>query len=413
MLNAKRPQRFALGSPDRMTDSSNAQMPSPDRPTAPVTVVCSNTSNNCLGRALLLADLLKQSTSVKVIGVRFLDEHWAPAEASDVPILDIPLRSATGYSRSARWYREQLRGSKVIVSKPLYTSLGLVRRAGVEPSELLLDIDDWEVGLFKTDRPFANFWDFVRVGKLNSYWSMLQLDRSIPKYPHRLVSNRWLEQRYGGTLVTHVRNTDVLKPDASLRASARQELAMGERFWVAFVGTIRKHKGIDDLIAAVAPLGSGVGLFLAGVDKNDDYTREIAALAETTLGKDRLRIVESFPLAALPRWLSAADVVCIPSRNRDGAEGQIPAKLFDALSLGMPIIGTAVNDIEQVLSGAGLVVPPQDPVALGAAIERLRANAQLREELGKAARERAVQQFGYRAATSTVLQALDALPIVR
>src|SRR5262249_22111300 len=156
----------------------------------------------------------------------------------------------------------------------------------------------------------------------------------------RVVSNTWLQQRYGGELLPHVRNTDRLKPDAAARAAARAELELGERFWVGFVGTIRKHKGVDDLLSAVASLDDGIGLYLAGVDESDAYTARLLERARAELPEARLRVVPTFDFARLGYWLGAADVLCIPSRASDGAEGQIPAKLFDAMAVGVPTIAS-------------------------------------------------------------------------
>src|SRR4051794_26085945 len=93
-----------------------------------VTVVCSNLSNNCFGRALLLADLAKPFADVKVVGTNLTrGEIWMPAAGFDVQIEAFELLNAFHYPRAKRWLRSQLLGSKVVISKPLQTSLGLAR----------------------------------------------------------------------------------------------------------------------------------------------------------------------------------------------------------------------------------------------------------------------------------------------
>jgi len=59
------------------------------------------------------------------------------------------------------------------------------------------------------------------------------------------------------------------------------------------------------------------------------------------------------------------------------------------MALGKAIVSTAVGELPGWLSDdAGLIVPPSDPPALGAAIERLLADAALRVRLGARARAR-------------------------
>jgi glycosyltransferase involved in cell wall biosynthesis len=377
---------------------------------ARVVVVCSNVSNNCLGRALLLADLAKPFADVSVVGANLSrDPIWGPASGFDIPVEAVELRNVFGYVAAGRWLQRRLSGAKVIVSKPMPSSLGLARRAGVKDDQMLLDVDDWEIGLFSGAPRTRRLWDLIRPGKVNSFPAIQRADASIGRCPHRSVSNTWLQKRYGGLLLPHVRDTDVLKPDAALREAARAELKMAGRFWVGFVGTIRKHKGVDDLLAAVKSLSDDVGLYLAGVDERDEYTQKLLAQVRAELSPERLRLVPTFDFGRLPYFLGAADVLCIPSRASDAATGQIPAKLFDALAMGIPVLVSAVNDMAQIVDAAGQIFPAGDVPALAAGIRRYRDDAAFREACGAAARERALGRYSYRSASRELEQALGAV----
>jgi glycosyltransferase involved in cell wall biosynthesis len=82
-------------------------------------------------------------------------------------------------------------------------------------------------------------------------------------------------------------------------------------------------------------------------------------------------------------WYAAADLVALPSRW----EG-LPLTLVEALACGRPVVASAVPGLADVLpAGAGAVVPPEDPVALAAAIvQRLDDRGRLRAESRAAAR---------------------------
>jgi glycosyltransferase involved in cell wall biosynthesis len=278
---------------------------------------------------------------------------------------------------------------------------------------MLLDIDDWEVGFRRPVRTtLGRVWrdarDLFEPTSLNSYLPELALDRVAPRFPHRMVSNRWLEERFGGVILPHVRDTDLLDPARVDRASGRGALAMGERVWVGFIGTIRPHKGVEDLVAALALLDHP-GLFLAGVDTTDSFVRELVEDARARLGEERVRIVGQFGFAELPRWASLPDILCVPSRDAPGAIGQIPAKLFDAMAMSKPVIASRVNDIEDALEGCGVVIEPGDVRALSNAIAELAGDEARRRDLGERARARAVERYSYRAARETLRRALAEL----
>ena len=65
---------------------------------------------------------------------------------------------------------------------------------------------------------------------------------------------------------------------------------------------------------------------------------------------------------------------------------------LEAMAHGKPVVASAVGGLlDLVVDGeTGLLVPPRDPGALRAAIQRLLGDTELRLRLGSAARERAV-----------------------
>tara|TARA_R110002072_G_scaffold11106_1_gene50634 strand:- start:2750 stop:3637 length:888 start_codon:yes stop_codon:yes gene_type:complete len=284
----------------------------------------------------------------------------------------------------------------------------------------LLDIDDWDVG-FAKDWPAGSRARLRRVAYLarrainprliNSEVGTRVLEPAHRFFRQRLVSNRWLQRRFGGALLYHVRDPSQLDPARADRERARARLDLsGERSWVGFVGTLRPHKGVQDLIEALAacgPEGPGLAL-LGGEDARNDFACELLTLARARLGPSRLRSCEAFPFARLPEQLSALDLVALPSRDVPAAHGQIPAKLFDAMAMAKPIVVTDVNDMAWVLGAGGRVVAPQDPQALRGAIQDLLSAPARARALGAAGRERLIEHFSYRAGRQVLHAAVSA-----
>jgi glycosyltransferase involved in cell wall biosynthesis len=99
-------------------------------------------------------------------------------------------------------------------------------------------------------------------------------------------------------------------------------------------------------------------------------------------------------------YLRRAAVVACPSR-REGY-GVVARQ---ALAHGRPVVASRVGGLaEAVRDGeTGLLVPPRDPAALRAALERLLGDAELRGRLGAAARADAEERFSAdRAAEATI-----------
>lgn len=393
----------------------------------PISIVCSDLSENCLGRAEVLVEVLSGFGPVHIVGPQLQAEIWRPAQSSRIPMRGFALRSAFSYPRAARWLRRELAGTRVVVSKPRSTSFGLTLAAGVGPNQMALDIDDWELGFMKpaATTPGGRLGFVVSKGtqllahrSLNSYAGIRLLDTIGNHVPRRIVSNSWLQQRFGGVIVPHVRDTHRLDP-TQFRAQAaerRAEQQMGDRMWIGFVGTIREHKGVDDLVAAVANLTGerAPGLFLAGVDFEHAFSKTVLAQARAALPEARLRVLGAFDSGDLPGWVAAADVICIPSRDIPGTWGQIPAKLFDAMSMAKPIVAANVGDMGRIVEGCGLLFPAGDIAALSERLARVTADTELRARLGETARSRAIAEFsvdsGRRAVRKLILELPPFLP---
>jgi Glycosyl transferases group 1/Glycosyl transferase 4-like domain len=367
-----------------------------------VSVLCFDVSDNAAGRAHLLARLLAPIADVEVVGPRHGAEVWAPVSADGVRYIGVPAGRLPSFAGAIPALLRAADGDLLYASKPRLGSAGiglLKRRLGRRP--LLLDVDDWEVGFFLRGGAWGTAGRALNwTNPRGLPWTWL-MERAARAADAVTVASRFLQERFGGTLIPHVRDTDAWRPGMSDPGEIRKQLEVSGERLVMFLGTAREHKGVDDLAAAIEGLGR-LDLVLAVVGTHP----ESAAGRRLRATWPRLRLRPPIAFSEVPRFLGAADLVAVPQRDGPDTRGQVPAKLFDAMALGRPIVSTRVSMIPEILEGCGLVVPPGDVRALGAAIARLADDAALARDLGARARARCVERYSFTSARR------DLFPIV-
>ncbi len=294
-------------------------------------------------------------------------------------------------------------GDLVYASKPRPTSFGLGLLARRRPRRpLLLDIDDWELGFFYRSDAWGRLGRFLNLRNPNGLpWTWL-MERLVRRADALTVASRFLERRFGGTLIPHVRDTEAWDPARYDRQAERKRLGVADRPVVMFLGTPRGYKGVDDLVAAVGALGDATLLVIVGADPESAAARRWRDLPH-------VRVVGEIPFDDVPRHLVAADVVGVPQRATSDTVGQVPAKLVDAMALARPVVSTSVSMIPEMLADCGVVVPPGDVAALAAALRRLLDDAAQAAALGRRARERCVERYSFRAARAALFPLVDGL----
>ena len=169
-------------------------------------------------------------------------------------------------------------------------------------------------------------------------------------------------------------------------AALREDLGL-KKFTVGFAGKFDRQKGILDLIESCASLRGRINLLLVG--KGGIESEVIEALARTGLLPDA-RIVGTVPYAELPRYLSAMDVLAMPSVTLPGLKEQFGRILIEAMACGTPAVGLAVGGATDALGDGDLGAAVAE-AQLGEALSRLLASPP-ENGAGLAARVRA--RFG-------------------
>lgn len=175
----------------------------------------------------------------------------------------------------------------------------------------------------------------------------------------------------------------------------------GRTFRILAVGRLTYYKGHETLIRAAAGLPGSRVLIVGTGERRAPLDRLIQSLAL----RGRVSLPGFQPEADLNALLAGCDVLCLPSLERTEAFGLV---LLEAMRFGKPVL---VSDIAGSgtgwvvrRAGHGALVPPDDPLALAAALRALQADPAHREKLGLAGLSALREQFGIGPVAAAVIE---------
>lgn len=163
---------------------------------------------------------------------------------------------------------------------------------------------------------------------------------------------------------------------AALALSVERPAApqLGTPCILAAVGRFVPKKGFDVLLRAVGHLrerGRDVRLLLAG---SGPLERELKKLCRELGIEEAVEFAGFVPHDRVPDLLRRSDCFVMSSRvSATGDRDGIPNVVLEAMAHGLPVVGTDVSGIGEVVQDGqtGVLVPPQDYVALAKGVERM------------------------------------------
>ena len=350
-----------------------------------ISVLCFDLSNNSFGRAALLAQALSGFCDVEVVGPSRRGDIWFPLRQTSFPVKSFDWKRYPFFIPVVPRILKEIDGDVILASKLMPTSFGIgLLKKRISGKPLIVDIDDWELGFFY----HSGFWG--RIGRLLNFsnpnglphaWLMERLAGYADAV---MVSNRFLQNKFGGILVPHCRDTSILDPERFDSEATKEAWGLKGKKVLMFLGTPRPHKGIDDLRMALEKIDDpDAHLLIAGADDP-----ALVSGAKWAAVRKRVSVFPRMPFENLPEYLAVADILLVPQRQTTDSVGQIPAKLFDAMAMGKPIVATRVSDIKEVLGGCGYLVDPGKPDQLVDAIQHILDHPEEAQRKGREARER-------------------------
>lgn len=335
-----------------------------------VLVLVHDLSNNALGRAYCIYLLGQQlGWETLIAGPSFGGGVWEPLSGTEFGRSCIRLTRPVDRNAQLRQLIPTL--DLIVAIKTWSTSLGAALKLRNEFGvPVLLDVDDadYEAQL----GPYSTFTQKITYAtkmlrRGQTPWGMQFLRNRVHELT-RTVSNPALQDLYGGLIVPHVR----------IPRSAGEPHGPRQTLDVAFVGTVRSHKGLTVLRRAVSTLQPNYRL-----------------------------TVTADPPGRVPPWeswvgttsfdggwnvLDRSDIVVVPSRSSGYGLAQLPVKLIDAMMAGRAIVASDLPPIRWALNGAGVLLDADSFEDLRAGLQEV-GDSGVRVKLGRAARSIALERF--------------------
>jgi glycosyltransferase involved in cell wall biosynthesis len=222
-------------------------------------------------------------------------------------------------------------------------------------------------------------------------------------YPHDAARNGWTHwlgratYRAPAALIAHTRATAAGLRESFGSPAARvaqvrfgnyghlgtmthaltpKEIGLDRPGVILLFGDVRRNKGIDVLLAATARLKATSTNFLVviagGRGGSQPYQELARQLGVTDVVEFRTRYVEEHEV---PAYLRAAALVVLPYRTIDQS-----AVAVAACSMGKTLVASDIAGLREIVREAdnGILVPPEDPQTLAAALARVLADPDLR-----------------------------------
>lgn len=323
-------------------------------------VVCWDLAHNPSARAFVIYELLRKDWDVDLVGPmwsRYGTSIWEPLQQNELSIRSFQCLNVSEFVPKAEALAASQHYDLVCVCKPRLPSLylgALIKEASGCP--LILDIDDHELSFFKDDT-IASAEEFKASlhAALHEPFEELATryaQNLVPAADALIVSNVALRERFGGHIVRHARDESSFRNSRERRELARHKLGIAPTdFALIFIGTPRPHKGVVEVAEALNELNDPDLVFhIVGTIRDETFKSRLESYT-----KARIVLHPDCAFSELPDLLAGADLVpLIQDVDHAISQYQIPAKISDALSLGIPVVATRTPPLEDLIASGAI-----------------------------------------------------------
>lgn len=193
---------------------------------------------------------------------------------------------------------------------------------------------------------------------------------------------------YSPEIIPNAVDGDLFNPGVDGTRVKRRHGIGDEEKVILHVGRVVPHKGIEHLVEATKYVDDarllivGEGSFLSSIRR---------LVRDLDLG-GKVVLAGRVPREQLPQYYAACDLFVLPSVSRLEAFGIVA---LEAMATGKPVVVTDIPGVREVITDGreGLLCDPVNPKDLTEKINYVLANDELRQIMGRRAREKVESEF--------------------
>jgi len=231
-----------------------------------------------------------------------------------------------------------------------------------------------------------------------------------PAFKDRLIEN-WRVPAEKISIVENGVETEVFAPAPSdAICELRKQLNAEDKFLVSYIGTMGNAHRLETLLDAASQLqrqNPGVLFLLLGEGAEK---QRIRALAQSQ-GLRNVHFLDQLPREKIPAFISASDACLVLLKKADVFKTVVPTKMLEFMSCARAVILGVDGHARQIIeeANAGIVIEPENPDALVAAIQQLNGNRDLGRSMGYQGRDYIVKNFSRARTAHKYVKVLDTI----
>lgn len=164
-------------------------------------------------------------------------------------------------------------------------------------------------------------------------------------------------------------------------------------FQIGFLGRLTKSKGIDLIFAAARQLreqGCNFRISICGSGASEAELRQVAqaqGVSDWVIWQGAIRHEQA------PDAIAQFDVLVLPSRTTPEWKEQFGHVLIEAMSMGVPVVGSSSGEIPNAIGREDLIFQEEDAEGLAAILKRMMHHPDWSQEVKKYGLERVEQMY--------------------
>jgi glycosyltransferase involved in cell wall biosynthesis len=225
-----------------------------------------------------------------------------------------------------------------------------------------------------------------------------------------VVISSYLQKKLEGIVASRV-PVQLISISVDLERVRESSAAFHRPVRMLYAGNFGDKDGVENLIAGFEEAARGpadIEFLMTGRAMPDRMASVLNRIAESPFA-DRIRPLGYLSDDEYFKLISDCDIPCVVRTTSDFADRGFPFKLGEYLATGRPVVAARMSDVARYLTDRvnAMLVEPDSPTAIAAAIRFLLADEARALAIGRAGRQVAVQHFSAKINGARLLELVD------